>query len=217
MTEDDLEKFTHTLSGMLAYYRQPVSDFLLAVWWEGMQPYTLEQFKTAITRHAKNAEKGGWPPRVSDVIRELEGTRADRAVIAWGKALEAIGGVGQYTSVVFDDPAIHAAIADLGGWPKFCRGADATQLPFLQKRFCDAYRANEGRGTFPFPSILHGDRDPDDEYERRGMRPPAPVLIGDRKLALQVYETGSRQGRVEVTFGESLAALLPAPPRSRVS
>ena len=68
------------------------------------------------------------------LVRQLAGTATDRAMLAWGKAIDAASRVGAYTDVVFDDPAIHAAIEDMGGWPKFCRG-DVKDLSYLQHRF----------------------------------------------------------------------------------
>ena len=100
---------------------RPVSEFTLQVWCQACQPFTLEQISKAMTAHAVDPERGQFAPKVADVIRILQGTYTDRAQLAWGKALEAMSSVGAYSDVIFDDPAIHAVIEDLGGWPKVCR------------------------------------------------------------------------------------------------
>ena len=105
------------VASILDYYKQPFSEFVLAVWWEGCKGFALEQVSKALTRHATDPERGQYAPKVADIIKQLSGTVTDRAAMAWGKAYEAMQGVGAYTDVVFDDPVIHAVIADMGGWP----------------------------------------------------------------------------------------------------
>jgi hypothetical protein len=191
----------------LAYYRQPVSEFTLSVWWSAMQPYTMEQVRKAMTAHATNPDGGQFAPKVADVVRILDGTHTDRAMLAWGKVHEAMSAVGAYQDVVFDDPAIHAVIEDLGGWPKVCR-SDLKELPFLQKRFCDSHKAYTNRGEFPYPRRLAGDRSSDDEYERFGLQLPAPALVGDREKASQVFLKGSTAGKTAIEFNDPASLAL---------
>ena len=122
-------------------------------------------------------------------MRVLAGTKTDRAMLAWGRAHEAMSSVGAYTDVVFDDPAIHAVIEDLGGWPKVCR-TEIKELGYLQHRFCEAYRAYVGRGKFDYPKRLGGDRSPDSEYIKFGRQVPKPAVIGDVQRARLVYQGG---------------------------
>src|SRR5690606_19849074 len=101
------------------------------------------------------------------------------------------------TDVVFDDPAIHAAIEDLGGWPKFCRG-EVKELSYLQHRFCQSYQAYAGRGKFDYPRRLSGDRSPDDLYLKRGLPPPRPAVIGDIERARLVAVGGRATGKTPI-------------------
>ena len=133
------------------------------------------------------------------MVRILSGTHTDRAALAWGKTLEAMGSVGAYTDVIFDDPAIHAAIDDLGGWPKVCR-TETKDLSYTQHRFCESHKAYTGRGTFDYPRRLMGDRSPDHEYEKKGIEPPKPAVIGDRDKARAVFRGGSLAGKTAITF-----------------
>jgi hypothetical protein len=194
------------VTDVLAYYGKPVSEFVLGVWWNACQPFTLEQVRKALTAHATDAERGQFAPKVADVVRILAGTHTDRAMLAWGKVMEAIGSVGGYQDVVFDDPAIHAVIEDLGGWAKVCRG-DRDDLSYLQHRFCEAHKAYTGRGAFPYPRRLAGDRSPDSEYQKHGIPLPAPALVGDEQKAKSVYEGGSSVGKTAITFASAADAL----------
>lgn len=199
MRNEEQAEFVQLLTDVLSYYRQNASEFTVAIWLQAMQPYTLEQVRKAMTAHATNPDGGQFAPKVADIIRVLDGTHGDRAVLAWGKVHEAMSSVGAYQDVVFDDPAIHAVIEDMGGWPKLCR-SDTKELGFLQKRFCDGHKAYAGRGEFAYPRRLMGDRTPDDVYELRGLPPPRPALVGDRSRALSVLQNGSATGKTAITY-----------------
>lgn len=198
MRVTDQSAFAKLVSDVLGYYRQNVSEFTLSVWWQAMQPFDLEQVRKALTAHATDPEHGQFPPKVADVVRILAGTATDRAQLAWGKAHEAMSAVGAYTDVVFDDPAIHAVVEDLGGWPKVCR-TEVKELGYLQHRFCESYRAYAGRGEFDYPRRLAGDRSPDAEYEKKGLALPRPAVVGDRGRAKAVYQGGGA-GKAAVAF-----------------
>jgi hypothetical protein len=200
----DKPAFVQLVSDVMGYYRQSVSEFTLSVWWQACQPFDLEQVSKALTSHATDPERGQFAPKVADVVRILSGTVTDRAALAWGKVHEAMSAVGAYRDVCFDDPAINAALEDLGGWPKNCR-TELKDLSYLQHRFCESYKAYTGRGTFAYPRSLMGDRSSDAEYEKKGIRPPAPALIGDSSKARTVYEGGSASGKTLVTYAGDLA------------
>lgn len=216
MQPSDKPALVALVSDVLAYYRQPVSEFTLSVWWTACQPYSLEQIRKAMTAHATNPDGGQFAPKVADLVRILEGTHTDRAMLAWGKVHEAMSAVGAYQDVVFDDPAIMAVVEDLGGWPKVCR-TEIKELGYLQKRFCDGHKAYTGRGTFPYPRRLMGDRSPDAEYERKGLPPPAPALVGDRELAAQVYLGGSSSGKTAIEYTDPASLALTSTVLKRIS
>lgn len=198
--------FAALITDVLAYYRQNASAFTLDVWWQACQSFDMEQVRKAVTAHATDPERGQFAPKVADVVRILSGTVTDRAALAWGKVHEAMSRVGAYTDVVFDDPAIHAAVDDCGGWPKMCR-TELTELSYLQHRFCTAHKAYTGRGDFGYPRRLAGDRSPDSEFERKGLPLPKPAIVGDPERARLVYQGGGA-GKAALTFAsvESLAA-----------
>ena len=199
MRPNDEAKLVTLVTDVLAYYRQNVSSFTLQVWVQACEKYSFEQVSKALTAHATNPEHGQFAPKVADIVRQLSGTHTDRAMLGWGKALEAMSSVGAYTDVVFDDPAIHAVIDDLGGWPKVCR-SEVKDLSFLQHRFCEGYKAYVGRGTFEYPRRLMGDRSPDYEYIKKGLKLPKPALVGHVETAMAVFQGGSLTGKTAITF-----------------
>lgn len=176
MLERDLGAFQSLLTGALAYWRQDVSEFTLQVWWDGCRGFELEQVSKALSGHAADPERGRFPPMLADVVRALQGTHVDRSLLAWGRVHRAMSDVGAYRSVVFDDPAIHAAIADLGGWTVVCRSTIA-ELPHLQRRFCEAHRTYSTRGAEDWPPVLIGDSEA--ANRGAGCQVAEPVLIGE--------------------------------------
>lgn len=205
MRESEKLDFSDFLTNVMAYYGKDASDFLLDAWWGACSGVSLEQVKKAIKQHIRDAERGAFAPKASDIVRSLLGTATDRATIAWGKVLGAMGSVGAYQDVVFDDPAIHAAIVDCGGWQNVCRG-ELAELSYLQHRFCASHKAYTERGTFEFPRQLSGDRSPDSEYLKFGRPLPRPALVGDPLRCAQVLRDGGAGGP-QITFKSVADAL----------
>jgi hypothetical protein len=199
LKQSDYPEFVRLLSEVLGYYRQDSSKFTTALFWNACQPFDLEQVEKAMQSHCTDAEYGVFAPKVADMVRVLAGTTTDRAALAWGKVLEAMSSVGAYSDVVFDDPAIHAAVEDVGGWVKICR-SQTDELSYLQHRFALAYKAYAGRPTFEFQRRLIGDRSPDRDYEMRGLPLPKPAIVGDVDKARAVYRGGNVGGKTSVSF-----------------
>lgn len=199
MQQSEKAEFGQLIRDVMAFYRQDVSPFALSVWWQACQRFDLEQVRKSLTGHAMDADRGQFAPKPADLVRQLEGTATDRAMIGWGKVLEAMQRVGAYTDVVFDDPAIHAVIEDLGGWPKICRG-ETKDLGYLQHRFCEAHRAYSAKGQFDYPRQLMGDRSPDEMFIRKGLKPPRPALIGNTDRARLVFEGGQIGGKTSIAY-----------------
>lgn len=214
MQTSDKPQFKALIEGVMSYYRQDTSTFILDLWWNACKSFDFEQVKKAMTSHATDPDVGQFPPKVADIIRQLSGTKTERAALAWGKVYEAMQRVGQYQDIVFDDPAIHATIMDLGGWVKICQTKEE-EISYLQHRFCESHRAYTGRGEFNYPRFLIGLRSPDAEYIKIGAKPPEPVLIGDSIKAQQVYKSGSTGSKVEITFADQINNLLLATERGQ--
>jgi len=180
MNRDDAEEFQRFMADALAFYKQSASEFAMSVWWQACQNFSLEQVRKALTAHAMDPDRGRFPPMPSDIVRHLQGTHTDRSLLAWGVVLEAISSVGAYSSVDFGDPATHQAITDIGGWQTLC-SSSTDELPFLQKRFCEAHRVYSQRGA-PANAVTHlaGAH----EIANRGAGKPVaePVRISGRAL-----------------------------------
>lgn len=208
MSENDQTEFAAMLSEVMKYYGRPLTPMQLDMWVGGVSGYTLEQCRHAFNVHVRDPEHGQFPPKIADFARILGGTRTDRAAVAWGKVFDAMGRVGAYSDVAFDDAVIHAVVQDMGGWPRLCRW-ETSELSYAQHRFTESYRSLAERGVEGYPRVLSGDRSPDADYERRGIPVPVAVLIGDPKRCAAVI-AGGGDSRAQVTrlpAGTNLAAL----------
>lgn len=204
MKPTERDDFSALLTQALAFYGQTLSPFALGVWWQACEPFAMEQVSRALTAHAMDPDRGQFPPRPADLVRKLAGTQTDRSLVAWGKAFEAAQRCGAYASVVFDDPAIHAAITDIGGWVTFCR-APTAELPHTQRRFCEAHRAYSGRPDIAYPPRLVGEHETSNRLVGRAVA--APMLIGDPDRARDVERNGAVGSRTAITAADALPAL----------
>lgn len=200
MQDRDRADFATLLADVMAYYRQETSAFLLDVFWTGLANHAMEDVRRAFTLHARDPDRGQFAPRVADITRLLEGTTQTQGMRAWSKVERAVRSVGAYRSVAFDDPLIHVAISEMGGWTRLCRTA-VEELPFKAREFEKIYASyRHQRETPQFPPVLIGESEAEnrlagrhDQYQVR------PVLIGDPGRATLVIEQGRAQSSLQIT------------------
>jgi hypothetical protein len=201
MRQADRGDFGELIQAALAFYRQPCSDFTLDVWWRVCEPFEMEQVRKALTAHATDPDRGHFAPMPADLVRVLQGTKVDRALMAWAKVFEAMRTVGAYQSVVFDDPAIHATVAYMGGWTKLCQLPEKEQ-PHAQRRFCEQHRAYSSPAAqgYEFPPVLIGAAESENRLNGRQSQPPA--LVGDPVACARVRAAGAAGPRVAIQFNQ---------------
>jgi len=189
-------KFLEILGGVYDFYGRELSAFSAQVWLQACESFDVEQVSKALSAHLMDPERGQFMPKPADIVRQLQGTNTDRSLVAWGKALDAMQRVGAYESVAFDDGIIHTVIEDLGGWSKLCR-SNMDELQFVQKRFCDSYKAYASRPGHEHPSYLPGAH----EIENRmnGRKTQKPVLIGSPEKAAEVMRLGVDGSKTKIT------------------
>lgn len=196
MQTDDFEQFSDLIEQVCAFYEKPCSSFVLDVWWMAMKSYDLAAIRDALGKHSVNPDNGQWMPKPADVVRLIEGSTVDSALVAWTKIDRAIQSVGTYATVVFDDPIIHCVVADMGGWPSF--GAKShDEWPFVGKEFQTRYRGIKAARTIPaYPPKLVGISD--QSNTQRGFKQMNPVLIGNPEAAKSVLIGGDTRPRLTV-------------------
>lgn len=187
MQPTDQHQFRQLMAGVYDFYARDLSEFSLSVWWGAMRPYEFTEVKGALNRHVVDPDGGRFLPKPADVVRLLEGGREDAAALAWGKVMKALQGAWASESLVFDDPVIHAAIRDMGGWPLLAAITN-DEVPFRQREFETRYRAYRGR-DFDYPAVVAGTSDI--HNARIGAALAPPKMIGDPEKCLLVKQRGT--------------------------
>lgn len=204
MGREDFRRFGIALSACAELYGKTVSEGAMSLWWQVLERFEIDAVERAFREAVESPDSGQFMPRPADLVRRLEGTSADRSLIAWGKVLDAMQRVGAYRTVVFDDSAIHAAVADMGGWPAICRG-NAEELQFTQRRFCDLHKAYSARPDAAYPARLLGEHDLANRLA--GHASAAPTLVGDPQRAQGVERLGCDGPKTAITAADALPAI----------
>lgn len=213
MNPSDRKAFAELLANVMAQQRRDVSTFMVTMWWEACKPFELEQISLAFSAHFMDPERCHFNLQPGDIVRVLQGTKQDRSLVAWGKVYDAMQRVGAYQSVAFDDPSIHLAVEDIGGWVSLCRTM-IDELPFVQKRFCDAYKTHTRRPDTPYPSRLIGISEVTNSSAKmsdaqREFIESQTVLVGEKTRVLEVIAGGGNGRRHDMEQLQCTSQSLP--------
>ena len=200
MRTEDFEGFKTLMQGVHDFYGKDLSGFALDVWWGALKSYELQVIGHALSLHCQNPDTGQFCPKPADVVRMVGGTTKDAAIMAWNKVMEAVSRAGGYSSVCFDDPIINRCLLDMGGWPDLC-AKQMDELPFIERNFCDRYRAYKIRGDKPgHPAYLVGLHEA--MNSQKGFQSAPPMLIGNPEIARKVLTCGTDAPLIPVTIGD---------------
>jgi len=189
MRESDYDAFIVTLDSTAQMYGKPLPHAVICLWWDALKDYELPAIQQGFARHIQNPDTGQFMPKPADIVRMLGGTTQDSALLAWTKVDRAVRSIGPYQSVVFDDPIIHAVIADMGGWIELANKTER-EWPFVAREFENRYRAYRTAGKIDsYPPVLIGITQ--SQNEAQGLPAAEPLLIGDATQAQQTRRFGS--------------------------
>jgi hypothetical protein len=202
MNNNQLSDFSEVLTGALEVYGQRTSKLVINIWWNALEKYDFSIVEQAFGAHIVDPDVGQFAPKPANIIRNIEGSRETRAMIAWAKVHKAIRSVGGGSTVCFDDRFIHATVGNMGGWPSLCKvGED--EIQFKAREFEKRYNSHSKHGVTEFPRKLIG------HYESQNLAQgfmefiSAPVTIGDIVECRKVYKFGS--DNVKLINSEPLA------------
>lgn len=197
MKPSDRATFGQLLSGVYAFYGKEASDFALSVWWQAMSPFDFKAVAEAMNRHCVNPDSGQFLPKPADVVKMLQGSTQDSALVAWAKVDRAVRTVGTYRSVVFDDPLIHRILTEMGGWIELGRKTEE-EWPFVRNEFVNRYRGYRMRSETPdYPPHLVGMSEA--QNAKAGFQVEAPLLLGNPETAAKVARRGTNAPLLTVT------------------
>lgn len=189
--------FFELIGNVYAFYRQDYSRFAGGVWLQAMQPFDLPAIADAMNRHCVNPDSGQFMPKPADIVRMLQGSTQDAALVAWSKVDKAVRSCGTYNSVVFDDAVIHRVVVDMGGWV-LIGGKSDEEWPFVRNEFVNRYRGYRMRSETPeYLPVLIGIAEA--QNNRSGQKSQPPILIGDAWAARRVMMGGNDSALIGFT------------------
>ncbi len=187
MKPTDSAAFSQMMALMAELYGKACTEPFVNIYWHLLKDFELSDIRKAFKAHIQNPDGGQFFPKPADIIRFLEGSAETRALQAWSLVERAIGRIGRYQSLAFDDALIHAAIEDMGGWIKLCE-MTLKELPFSSLEFQKRYQGFVNKPPRRHPPYLCGMVERDNTKE--GYPFSVPVLVGDAKKAQIVIATG---------------------------
>lgn len=197
MNNSDRNAFYSALEAAYELYGKKPSDAAAKLYFETLSRYELKDVLRGLSAHVQNPDNGQYLPKPADIIRVLDGDTQTAGLKAWSKVVSAIRSVGPYQDVVFDDPAIHAIISDMGGWVQINQITE-DELPFKSNEFVKRYKgALSGINEIEYPKLLTGISNAYNSVEGHGTS--RPVLIGDPNKARQVYRLGRNNAGSQIT------------------
>ncbi len=118
MNKDDARKFSECITTLEKYFEKTLDERVKLLYLEGLSDLEIGEIDRA-TRRAVATLK--FFPKISELRELVEGTKEDRAAIAWETAQQAHRRAGAWTSILFTDAATGEALKTcFGGWVEFC-------------------------------------------------------------------------------------------------
>lgn len=186
MNDGDQQAFFDLWAGAWELHGREATPGMLTLAFEVLRPFELDAIERAL--HVQLRSRGYGPPKPGDISELIEGSAEDLGHRAWSRVLDAVRTVGSYESVAFDDPLIHAVIAEMGGWVTLCQ-LTVDETPFRASEFVKRYRGYRiQRRCPPYPPVLVG---------LTGMDPKAleqdrqPLLLGEPQACRAAIQRGS--------------------------
>lgn len=200
MNTSDLEAFDQLWTQAHEVYGKHPEPRVVYMVFQALVSFSLADIERALSRHITNPDTGQFPPKPADIVRLIQGSSQSAGGEAWAKVDYAIRCVGNYRSVVFDDPKIHAALERLGGWQTVAMTSEQ-EYPFLRNNFLKLYQGFTVQPPESYPRKLIGACEHENrQYSsfQRGRAADEPAMIGNPERARMVYQGGGEQGVVQI-------------------
>lgn len=189
MEDADKKRFAELMAGLAQTFATDLSPQDLENYWRLLSGYPLGQIEQAIIGYCTSPEGHRFMPKPGEIIAASQGKHNEHALLAWVKVTQGIRQAGASKTVIFDDPLVHAVIADLGGWIRLCRLTER-ELSFQQREFERLYACYRQRPLRKYPRQLTGISETANAAAGYVWL-QKPVLLGDPTQAALVYKNGT--------------------------
>lgn len=155
MRDTDADQFVCELGKTAECLGEAVSMTRAMLYFEALADLPVEAVVAALAACRRTQR---FFPKPSELREAVVGTPGDAAVQAWARLLWAVEAVGTGESVDFADPALHATIEAMGGWPEMyvLERLDGRDLGFRHAEFTRLYLTFSVRLPDRAPQALLG-------------------------------------------------------------
>ncbi len=196
------KKFLFCLAALGEAFGQEVSDMKIKVYAKALEDMPLADIERACMELIRSRTTATFP-KVAEIREAATGKVEDKAQIAANKLEKALDLYNGFRSVVFDDPVMHMAIEEMGGWIAINKLVDNGEWKFRRGEFAKTYAACL-RNPVIYPPVLVGESQQANEergftlewYKERGKKFPEPVYIGDIKTCKQIAAGSEGQKQI---------------------
>ena len=162
-----------------AYYKETLSEGDINLWLMDLSPFSFGDILSAFGKWRQASDR---MPKISNIVEIIRGSEEDLALAALIKVENAMARYGSYSTVIFDDPIIHAVIPELGGWVRTCRLSE-NEFTWWKKDFRERYQHHLRYGTLTnLPPKLLGIYD--EQNLLFGEKPQKPKVVGNYDKAI---------------------------------
>jgi len=176
--ECDFNEFILRIAALGEIFGKEIGKLTLKAYWSALEDLTWQEFETACNHLLKTAKFFPRPVEFREAV--LPDPKA-AAALAYDRTIEALGLVGCWKSVVFDDPCIMLVAESMGGWVAL---GEKHADEWLRKEFERLYLVHGKRiaveGPAGVPSRLPGRIEYANAQSKFSGQKPDVVFIGDR-------------------------------------
>lgn len=188
MNHQDKNRFAELMAWLAQTFQAEISSVDIENYWRFLNRFPLVDVEQAIVNYCLHPEGHRFMPKPGEIIIHIEGNSTGLAMQAWTKILRAMQHIGCYHTVIFDDPIIHAVLYDMGGWIKLNAMLEK-EIHFYAREFEKRYLSYLTHKPAQYPKQLTGIIDATNAACGY-LSTTKPLLIGDEKRALLVYQQG---------------------------
>lgn len=148
------------LVATFARYGRSLSVADLELWLEDLAELPATDAVAALRAHRLDPDVGKFPPLPADIVKRIQGSHEERAMLAWSQVRQAVQRIGHYQPVCFGSPLVHGVIVEMGGWGKLCE-MKTDEAAFRQAEFVKRFVTYSSRGATPpaAPEFLSGEHE----------------------------------------------------------
>lgn len=182
-------RFIEVMAALSEASGQETTELKERIYAQGLDEVPIEAIEQAAWDMIKTRTLSSFP-KIGELRELIGGKVEDIAEIEAAKVITAIGKVGGYSSVCFDDAITQAVIHHgFGGWSKLCSEFMHEQQKWFMKDFAKFYGSFSRQGLRVY-GVLSG---------RGGGKADNPKLIGNTEKAMQIMNTPQENSRFQVT------------------